>query len=86
VCVILIAAALAACSSIDSGSARECGVTEEQLRDGIEQVSSKSPYAGQKPWRCYLIVDDARNVLIITPDIQRSVENMIAHENAGSKN
>jgi hypothetical protein len=84
--MLIIVAALAACSSYDTDNAKRCGVTEEQLRSGIDQVSEKKPYSGEKLGRCELIVDDARNVLIITPDIKRSVENMIAREKAGSKN
>jgi len=43
-------------------------------------------YTGRRVGQCELIVDDARNVMIITPEIQRSVMNMIAREKAEARN
>jgi hypothetical protein len=40
------------------------------------------PYSVKSVGSCDLIVDDARNVSVITPEIQRSVENLIAREKA----
>jgi len=82
VVALISAAALAGCSSYGSGDARKCGVTDSELRSGIKELSTQEPYSGRRLGRCDLIVADAREVTVITPEIQRSVENMIARENA----
>ena len=77
-----MAMTLVAFSSHDVGDAASCGVTEAQLRNGMENASKMKPHSGHKLGQCNLIVDDARNVSIITPKIQRSVEKMKAREKA----
>ena len=44
------------------------------------------PYQGKKTGKCDLIVDDARHVSVITLEMQRTVENMMAREKAGTSN
>jgi hypothetical protein len=73
---------LTGCGSDIDANAPKCGVSEDQLREAIEAVSDMDPYSGRSLGRCDLIVDDARNVSVITPGIKRSVEDMIAREKA----
>jgi hypothetical protein len=72
---------LAACSSHDREEASKCDLTESQLREAIHEVSQMPPYAGKRFGRCDLIVDDGRDVSVITPETQKRVEEMIANEN-----
>jgi outer membrane biogenesis lipoprotein LolB len=77
---------LTACSTHGREEASKCEVTEAQLRQAIQKVSRMSPYTGKRAGRCDLIVDDGRAVSVITPDVQKRVEEMIAREKAESKN
>ena len=73
---------LAACSGHGREEARKCGLTEAQLSDAVHEVSRMAPYAGKRFGKCDLIVDDGRNVSVITPETQKRVEEMIANEKA----
>jgi hypothetical protein len=76
------AALLTGCGPDVGSNAAKCGVSDDQLREAINAVSRMSPYSGKTVGKCDLIVDDGRNVSVITPEIERSVENMIAREKA----
>ena len=65
---------LVACSSHDSEDASKCGVTEDQLRQAIEEVSSMTPYSGKPIGRCDLIVGDGDDVHVITPEINEALK------------
>ena len=85
--VVVLGSALliiVACTSHHREEASKCGATEAQMSQAVDEVSRMEPYAGKRVGRCELIVDDGRAVSIITPEIQRSVDNMIALENAES--
>jgi hypothetical protein len=77
---------LTACTAHGRVDASKCGLTEAQLRQSIQEVSGMTPYTGKRAGRCDLIVDDAREVTVITPEIEKRVEEMIAREKAESKN
>ena len=77
---------LAACNSNVAADAAKCGVSKAQLDRAVEATAEMRPYSGRNIGRCDLTVDDARNVVIITPEIRQSVENLIAREKAEAKN
>ena len=84
--LICIFAALAGCTSHAGEDAKKCSVSVAQLKKGMEMVSKMQPYSGQQVGRCDLIVDDTRNVSVITPEIRRSVDSMIARKKLETKN
>jgi hypothetical protein len=82
--LVLVTLALQACSpSLDD--AEECGLTEVQLRQAIDEVSEMNPYTGKRVGQCELIVDDGDTVSVITPETQRRVDDMVAQEKAQQK-
>lgn len=78
---------LAACSDTTElrDVAEKCGVTEAELKKGKEDVAALKPYSSRQLGKCHLMNDDAHNVLVVTLEIQRSVEKMIAAEKAEAK-
>jgi hypothetical protein len=83
--VVASALLLTSCSNQARENASKCGLSEAQLRQAIQEVSRMSPYAGKPAGRCDLIVDDGGEVSVITPEIQKRVEEMIAREKAEAK-
>jgi len=77
---------LTACSSQSPQDAKKCGVTDTQLRKAIDVVAQQEAYSSRRIGRCDLLNDDAGNVSVITPEIKREVENMIAREKAVADN
>ena len=75
---------LVGCNAHDLSEARDCGLSEDELREAIKGVAKMAPYSGRESGRCDLIVDDAGNVSVITPEIQRSVDEMMAREEAAN--
>ena len=82
---VLLSLAITGCGPQTYGDPSECGVAEAELRQAVEEVSEMTPYSGKPLGQCDLIVDDGHNVLIITPEIKRSVERMMAREEAEAK-
>ena len=81
---ITLSLLITACSSPAPGQAQKCGVADAQLREAIDEATQQKPYSSLQIGRCNLLNDDAKNVVVITPEIQREVENMIAREKAES--
>jgi hypothetical protein len=82
---LMFVAALIGCSSGMSEKARDCGVTESQLRGAMEAVSEMKPYTGQKIGQCELLVDDAGNVSVTTPPQRSDAAKAIARDRAKAR-
>ena len=78
--------ALIGCGGSKHAEAEDCGVSADELRRTIEEVKEMAPYSGRTLGNCEILNDDAGNVQVITPEIQQSVDSMIAREKAESEN